>query len=94
MSCLLQELWSCSHLINEFGDEISVMTADGSFCTTWLKNLNKPRGSLIFSQESETRSNSGAFQFSAQPSSIPQSVLQVLGSSYLVRAGSWEMYGR
>ncbi|KAL8507455.1 hypothetical protein ACS0TY_018120 [Phlomoides rotata] len=88
-----KELWSSSHLINEFGDESSVMTADGSFCTTWLQNLNKPIGSLIFSQESETRSNSGVFQFSAQPSSIPRSVLQVVGSSYLVRAGSWEMYG-
>lgn len=93
-SCLLQELWLSSHLINEFGDESSVMTADGAFCTAWLKSLKKPTGSLIFSQENETRSSSGAFQFSAQPSSIPGSVLQLLGSSYLVRAGSWEMYGR
>ncbi|KAL8474188.1 hypothetical protein ACS0TY_030855 [Phlomoides rotata] len=89
----VKELWSSSHLINEFGDKSSVMTADGSFCTTWLKNLNKPIVSLIFSQESETRSNSGVFQFSAQPSSISRSVLQVVGSSNLVRAGSWEMYG-
>ncbi|KAK6116325.1 hypothetical protein DH2020_049952 [Rehmannia glutinosa] len=88
-----KELWLSSHLINEFSDESSVMTADGAFCTAWLKSLRKPIGSLIFTQENETRSNLDAFQFSAQPSSIPGSVLQLVGSSYLVRAGSWEMYG-
>ncbi|KAH6788654.1 anaphase-promoting complex subunit [Perilla frutescens var. frutescens] len=90
---LLAELWLSSRLINDFGDENSGMTADGAFCTKWLKSLKKPTGSLIFTQENETRSNSSAFQFSAQPSSIPGSVLQLLGSSYLVRASSWEVYG-
>lgn len=90
----MQELWLSSRLIHDFGDESSVMTADGAFCTKWLKSLKNPIGSLIFSQENETMSNSSAFQFSAQPSSIPGSVLQLLGSSYLVRASSWEMYGR
>ncbi|KAI3457686.1 hypothetical protein Pfo_014349 [Paulownia fortunei] len=88
-----KELWLSSHLINEFGDESSVMTADGAFCTAWLKSLKRPIGSLIFTQENETRIISDAFQFSAKSSSIPGSVLQLLGSSYLVRAGSWEMYG-
>lgn len=88
-----KELWLSSRLINDFGDESSVMTADGAFCTKWLKSLNKPIGSLIFTQEKEARSNSSTFQFSAQSSSIPGSVLQLLGSSYLVRASSWEMYG-
>ncbi|KAL8031163.1 hypothetical protein ABFX02_13G007300 [Erythranthe guttata] len=87
-----KELWLSSRLINEFGDESSVMTVDGAFCASWLNSLKKPTGSLIFTQENETRSND-AFQFSAQPSSIPGSVLQLLGSSYLVRASSWEMYG-
>ncbi|KAL6506801.1 hypothetical protein OROHE_022238 [Orobanche hederae] len=91
---VFKELRLSSHLINEFSDESSVMTADGAFCTAWLKSLReKPAGSLIFTQENGTRSNADAFQFSAQPSSIPGSVLQLVGSSYLVRAGSWELYG-
>lgn len=90
----MQELRSCSRLVNEFGDESTVMTADGAFCTKWLKSLKTSMGSLVFSQENENRSNSSSFQFSAQPSSIPGSVLQLLGSSYLVRASSWEMHGR
>lgn len=88
-----KELQLSSHLINEFGDESSVMITEGHFCTEWLKNLKKPTCSLIFSQENETRSNLNAFEFFTQPSSIPGSVLQLLGSSYLVRATSWEMYG-
>ncbi|KAK4437463.1 Anaphase-promoting complex subunit [Sesamum alatum] len=88
-----KELWSSSHLINEFGDESSLMTTDGAFCTAWLKSLKNPIGSLIFAQENDTRSSSDASEFIAQPSSIPGSVLQLLGSSYLVRASSWEMYG-
>ncbi|KAL6570503.1 hypothetical protein OROGR_000053 [Orobanche gracilis] len=89
-----KELRLSSHLINEFSDESSVMTADGAFCTSWLKSLGeKPTGSLMFTQENGTRIDADAFQFSAQPSSIPGSVLQLVGSSYLVRAGAWEMYG-
>ncbi|GFQ05969.1 anaphase-promoting complex subunit 5 [Phtheirospermum japonicum] len=88
-----KELWLSSHLINEFSEESLLMTADGGFCTAWLKNLRKPTSSLILTHENETSSNLDAFQFSAQPSSIPGSVLQLVGSSYLVRAGSWEMYG-
>ncbi|XP_075518687.1 anaphase-promoting complex subunit 5 isoform X3 [Primulina tabacum] len=88
-----KELQLSSRLINEFGDESSVMTTEGHFCTEWLKNLKKLAGSSIFSQENESRSNSNALEFFTQPSSIPGSVLQLLGSSYLVRATSWEMYG-
>ncbi|XP_051126129.1 anaphase-promoting complex subunit 5 [Andrographis paniculata] len=90
-----KELWLSSHLINDFGDENSVMSTDGSFCTAWLRSLNKPTRSLVFAQEHENEAsgNSNAFQFYAQPCSIPGSALQLLGSSYLVRASSWEMYG-
>ncbi|KAK4397773.1 Anaphase-promoting complex subunit [Sesamum angolense] len=70
-----KELWSSSHLINEFGEESSLMTTDGAFCTAWLKSLKKPMGSLIFAQENDTQSSSDAFEFIAQPSSIPGSVL-------------------
>ncbi|CAI9090028.1 OLC1v1024711C1 [Oldenlandia corymbosa var. corymbosa] len=88
-----KELRSSSYLISEFGDENSSMTTDGALCTTWLKNLKNPIGSLIFSQENESRSNPDAFQFSAQPNSVPGSVLQLLGASSLVRATAWESYG-
>lgn len=70
------------------------MTIDGAFCTSWLQNLKKPTGLLVYSQENETRGDSNSFNFSAQPSSIPGSVLHLLGSSYLVRAAAWEAYGR
>lgn len=89
-----QELRLSSHLINEYGDEASLMIPDGASCTQWIKNLKKPKGSVIFSQENECRSNPDAFQFCGQPCSIPGSVLQLLGSSYLFRATAWEVYGR
>ncbi|KAK3004072.1 hypothetical protein RJ639_019944, partial [Escallonia herrerae] len=86
-----KELRLCSHLITEFGTESSIMTTEGALSTSWLKNLKKPRGSLVLSQENV--SGSDTFYFCAQQSSIPGSVQQLLGSSYLVRATSWEMYG-
>ncbi|KAG5591720.1 hypothetical protein H5410_042234 [Solanum commersonii] len=89
----LTELRLSSHLINEYGDEASLMISDGAFCTQWIKNLKKPKGSVVFSQENECRSNTDAFQFCGQPCSIPGSVLQLLGSSYLFRATAWEVYG-
>ncbi|KAK6782537.1 hypothetical protein RDI58_020333 [Solanum bulbocastanum] len=88
-----KELRLSSHLINEYGDEASLMISDGDFCTQWIKNLKKPKGSVVFSQENECRSNTDAFQFCGQPCSIPGSVLQLLGSSYLFRATAWEVYG-
>jgi anaphase-promoting complex subunit 5 len=90
----LQELRLCSHLISEFGSESSTMTTDGAFSTAWLKNLQKPLGSMVLSQDVGSGSNTNAFQFCAQPSSIPRSVLQLIGSSYLLRATTWEIYGR
>lgn len=70
------------------------MTTDGAFSTSWLKNLQKPMGSLVLTQENVSGKDSNAFQFCAQPSSIPGSVLQLVGSSYLLRATAWEAYGR
>ncbi|KAL6983243.1 hypothetical protein U1Q18_016632, partial [Sarracenia purpurea var. burkii] len=69
------------------------MIIDGAFSTAWLKNFQKPMGSLVFSQDSGSGSKSDAFHFCAQPNSIPGSVLQLVGSSYLVRATAWEIYG-
>lgn len=70
------------------------MTIDGALCTAWLKNLQKPMGSLVFSQDNRSGNDSNVLQFCAQPSSIPGSVLQLVGSSYLFRATTWELYGR
>ena len=70
------------------------MTIDGAFSTAWLKNLQKPMGSVVLSQDNGSGSSSNAYQFCAQPTSIPGSVLQLLGSSYLLRATAWELYGR
>ncbi|KAJ9707253.1 hypothetical protein PVL29_002305 [Vitis rotundifolia] len=88
-----KELRLSSHLISEFGTDSSIMITDGAFSTSWLKNLQKPMGSLVLSLENASGANSNAFNFCAQPNSIPGSVLQLLGSSYLLRATAWEIYG-
>ncbi|EEF29594.1 anaphase-promoting complex subunit 5 isoform X2 [Ricinus communis] len=88
-----KKLRLCSYLISEFASEISTSTTDGAFSTTWLKNLTKPMGSLVLTQENGSGENFHALQFCMQPSSIPRSVLQLLGSSYLLRATAWETYG-
>lgn len=70
------------------------MIIDGALSAAWLKNLQKPMGSLVLSQENGSGNSSNAFQFCAQPTTLPGSVLQLLGSSYLLRATAWELYGR
>ncbi|XP_024928384.3 anaphase-promoting complex subunit 5 [Ziziphus jujuba] len=87
-----KELRLSSQLISEFCTETSAMTNEGDFSTAWLKNLHKPMGSQVLSEESGSGSFN-VFQCCAQPSSIPGSVLQLVGSSYLVRATAWEIYG-
>ncbi|KAK4365010.1 hypothetical protein RND71_016368 [Anisodus tanguticus] len=44
-SNVCKELRLSSHLSNEYGDEASLMISDGAFCTQWIKNLKKPKGS-------------------------------------------------
>lgn len=88
-----KELRLSSHLISDFSSESSAMTIDGAFSTAWLRNLQKPNGSNIFCQDSGSGNSSNIPQFCAQPTSIPGSVLQVLGSSYILRATAWELYG-
>lgn len=91
---MLQELRLSSQVTSEFGSENSAMITDGNFSTAWLKSLDKSTGPQIFSLETRSGSNVNAFQSCLQPSSIPGSVLQLVGSSYLLRATAWEMYGR
>ncbi|KAL4364485.1 hypothetical protein AHAS_Ahas07G0010800 [Arachis hypogaea] len=88
-----KELRLSSHLISDFCNESSAMTIDGAFSTAWLRNLPKPTGSLLLCPENGSGSSSNVSQFCAQPTSIPGSVMQVLGSSYLLRATAWELYG-
>ncbi|XP_050381346.1 anaphase-promoting complex subunit 5 [Argentina anserina] len=87
-----KELRLSSHLISEFSAETSSMTSEGAFSTAWLKNLEKPMDLQVLSHESGG-SHTNAFQFCAQPSPVPASVLQLVGSSYLIRATAWETYG-
>lgn len=68
---------------------------DGVQSTEWLKSLEKPTGSSVLFEDSSMSGNKDrASSFFAQPSSIPSSVLQMIGSSYLFRATTWELYGR
>ncbi|KAL6137167.1 hypothetical protein ACLB2K_062462 [Fragaria x ananassa] len=87
-----KELRLSSQLISEFAAETSSMTTDGAYSTAWLKNLEKPMDLQVLSHESGG-SRANAFQFCAQPSPVPASVLQLVGSSYLIRATAWETYG-
>ncbi|XP_024981505.1 anaphase-promoting complex subunit 5 isoform X2 [Cynara cardunculus var. scolymus] len=82
-----------SQLIHQFDNESSVMTIDGALSTSWLKNQRKPTTSLVFPPESGSESNCDTFYSWLQSSSVPGSVLQLVGSSYLVRVTSWELYG-
>ncbi|KAJ1379661.1 Anaphase-promoting complex subunit 5 domain [Sesbania bispinosa] len=90
---LEDENWGSNPEVAQFSSESSTMTIDGAFSTAWLRNLQKPMGSLVLCQDIGSGNNSNASQFCAQPTSIPGSVLQVLGSSYLLRATAWELYG-
>ncbi|EOA36043.1 hypothetical protein CARUB_v10008254mg [Capsella rubella] len=82
-----------AHLISDFSSESSTMTVDGSLSSAWLKDLQKPWGPPVISQDSSSRKSSTFFQLCDHPVSIPGSVSQLIGASYLLRATSWELYG-
>ncbi|CAM8948506.1 unnamed protein product [Rhodiola kirilowii] len=88
-----KEIRLSSHLISEFGVESSNMMTDGAISTSWLKNLQMPMGSFILTKEDYSAMSSDAVNICAQGIAIPGSVLQLLGSSSLLRATSWELYG-
>nr|XP_018472535.1 PREDICTED: anaphase-promoting complex subunit 5 isoform X2 [Raphanus sativus] len=82
-----------AHLLSDFSAESSTMTIDGTLSSVWLKDLQKPWGQPVLSQESGSRKSSTFFQFCDHLVSIPGSVSQIIGASYLLRATSWELYG-
>ncbi|XP_047308492.1 anaphase-promoting complex subunit 5 [Impatiens glandulifera] len=88
-----KELRQTHHLMSDFSGENSGMINDVSSSTYWLKKYRKPFDSLISTQENESEMKLDAFNFSIPQDSLPKSVLQVVGSSYLVRATAWEIYG-
>ncbi|GJV04956.1 anaphase-promoting complex subunit 5 isoform X1 [Tanacetum coccineum] len=88
-----KQLRASSQLIYQFDNENTVMTIDGALSTSWLKNQQKEATSLVFPEESGSKSNCDTFYPWLQSSSVPGSVTQLVGSSYLVRATSWELYG-
>ncbi|GMG98864.1 hypothetical protein Nepgr_000704 [Nepenthes gracilis] len=90
---VIKDLRLSSHVICEFGPESSVLSVEGAFSTVWMKNLQKATGSMVFTLENRSGNDSNAFQFCTQPCSIPQSVLQLVGSTFLIRATAWEIYG-
>jgi len=91
---MFQKLRLSSHLIHQFDNESSIVTVDGALSTSWLKNQRKPTTTLVFPPESGPESNCDTLYSWLQSSSVPGSVLQLVGSSYLVRVTSWELYGR
>ncbi|KAL1815141.1 hypothetical protein ACET3Z_017715 [Daucus carota] len=88
-----KDLRFCSRLISEFDTESELTITDGAMSTVWLENLKKPMGSSVFMQDNGSGTISDCFRFCAQPSSVPASVQQLVGSSYLVRATAWGTYG-
>ncbi|KAL1202090.1 Anaphase-promoting complex subunit 5 [Cardamine amara subsp. amara] len=82
-----------AYLVSDFSSESSTMTIDGSLSSAWLKDLQKPWGLPLISKDSDSRKSSTFFQFYDHLVSIPGSVSQLIGASYLLRATSWELYG-
>ncbi|KAL9241077.1 hypothetical protein vseg_015228 [Gypsophila vaccaria] len=88
---VFQELRLSLHVISDVGNESSEIPRDGVFATDWLKKSLKTMSSPITDAENSSENNT--FAFCSQKSSIPKPILQSLGSSFLVRATAWEMYG-
>ncbi|CAO2834151.1 unnamed protein product [Amaranthus hypochondriacus] len=88
-----QELRLSSHVVSESTSEDPIVTRDGDFATAWLKRSTKRMGPSMMDPENESGIECNTFGFCSQQSSIPKSVMQQLGSSYLLRATAWEMYG-
>ncbi|TKW29745.1 hypothetical protein SEVIR_3G415900v4 [Setaria viridis] len=85
-----------SRVLTDFGtDVLSTSNENGSFSTSWLRNLSTASDSWRSNSRKSTKlyNDFDNFHYHAQPSPIPASVLQLAGSSYLLRATAWEHYG-
>ncbi|KAF8655786.1 hypothetical protein HU200_060947 [Digitaria exilis] len=85
-----------SRVLSDFGtDALSTSSENGSFSTSWLRNLatasdSRRSGSM---RSTKLHNDFDNFHYLGQPSPIPSPVLQLAGSSYLLRATAWEHYG-
>ncbi|CAL4890778.1 unnamed protein product [Urochloa decumbens] len=85
-----------SRVLTDFGtDVLSTSNENGSFSTSWLRNLSTASDSWRINSMKSTKLHNDfdSFHYHAQPSPVPASVLQLAGSSYLLRATAWEHYG-
>ncbi|KAI4325182.1 hypothetical protein MLD38_030600 [Melastoma candidum] len=88
-----KELRASSLIISEFDAEGSLKAIDGPLSSIWINHPQSRHFRSAFQEEDETRNQSSDFGFFAQPSTLPGSVSRLAGSSYLIRATAWEMYG-
>ncbi|CAL5057854.1 unnamed protein product [Urochloa decumbens] len=85
-----------SRVLTDFRTDIlSTSNENGSFSTSWLRNLSTASDSWRSNSMKSTKLHNDfdSFHYHAQPSPVPASVLQLAGSSYLLRATAWEHYG-
>ena len=97
MFFLLQNLRLSTRVLTDFGtDALSTSNDNGSFSTSWLRNLSAASDSWRSSSMKSTKLHNDFdnFHYLAQPSPVPAPVLQLAGSGYLLRATAWEHYGR
>ena len=97
MFFLLQNLRLSTRVLTDFGtDALSTSNDNGSFSTSWLRNLSAASDSWHSSSMKSTKLHNDFdnFYYLAKPSPVPAPVLQLAGSGYLLRATAWEHYGR
>ncbi|XP_062202653.1 anaphase-promoting complex subunit 5 isoform X2 [Phragmites australis] len=86
-----------SRVLTDFGtDVLSTSNDNGSFSTSWLRNLSAASNSWCSSSTKSRKLHKNDFDnfhYHAQPSPVPAPVLQLAGSTYLLRATAWEHYG-
>jgi len=85
-------------VLTDFGaDVLSTSNDNGSFSTSWLRNLSAASDSWRRSSKNTKKlhiNDFDNFHYHAQPSPVPAPILQLAGSAYLLRATAWEHYGR
>ncbi|EES02737.1 anaphase-promoting complex subunit 5 [Sorghum bicolor] len=86
-----------SRVLTDFGaDVLSTSNDNGSFSTSWLRNLSATSDSWRRSSMNTKKlhiNDFDNFHYHAQPSPVPAPILQLAGSACLLRATAWEHYG-